>query len=92
MSTKPIDIYSVYMNCQTLYKKVKYDNLHQRVYKGRFDKIKKGTPYIYKLCTEIWNGIQNSHYSIEDFKVYLIHNYILEGKIAWKDIASKLDE
>ena len=83
MNIKPIDIFSVYVNCKSVCDKVKYTDLDKRVYKGRWEKSAK---FITQKCTEIWNDIQNSFYSLDDVKVYILHGFLFNQKFGWKEI------
>lgn len=83
MAVKPIDVLSIYANCYKVFKKLKYVDIDKRVFIKQWENSK---PFIVTKCEKIWNDIQNSYYSLDDFKIYLLHNYLLGGKCGWSDI------
>ena len=81
-----IVIFSTYTNIREYFEKGKMVPFSKIVFSGRLDRQK---PWVKDLCSRITNQINNSIFSIVDFKFYLIHHYFFKETLFWKEINVK---
>lgn len=83
MNVNPVNILSILSNVRKINKTNKYVDLDSGVNMFRWNKTQG---FVRTKCTDIWNDMQNSLYSISDYKLYLLHKILLDGKIELEKI------
>lgn len=80
------DVFSLYTNTRDCYEKGKTVNFSKDVYIGRYRNQNK---LIKSYCERIACEINNHYFTLEDFKCYLIHHYLLHETLFWSQIKIK---
>ena len=85
--TDSITVYSIFAKYKKYFEKnINIKNFESNVSMTQFSRLK---PYTLARCRKVAREINNCHYTLDDYKNYLMYLCLFNKKLSWKQINSE---